>query len=153
MNRNGHARRVMKRQMKQKPPPIQSSMWDKFLWLFSTGIEHQPGPPENCTSDPRDIMGWDDDNGITIACSNVTCMESHIAELVTTTADLHVYQEHSADAFTIGGLRQQFQTKNRSLIAGPLDPNVKGHKLGGVAASARSEGTPAYPDCAQISRI
>ena len=53
--------------------------------------------------------------------------------------DLHVFQEHSAHAHTIGGLRQKFIDKNRNLIAGPLDPNAKGHKLGGVAASARKD--------------
>ena len=118
--------------------PLQATVWDQFAWLFSTGIEHQPGP-DPIGTDPHELLDWDNDKVITIFSSNITCLETHAVDLARTKADLHVFQEHSADKATISRLAGIFLKNKRSLVAGPLDPNVKGHKLGGVAASAKRE--------------
>ena len=106
-------------------------------WLFTTGIEHQPGP-EVATVHHEDLIAFDGSHktAIVLETSNITCLETHMDELVNSNADFTFFQEASALPAVIATTKSKFlNNTNKVIDVGCLDPTTK-HNVGGVGACA-----------------
>ena len=85
--------------------------------LFSSGIEHQPGP--TCL------------RNFTLIVGNITCLNTHLQQVSNIKADAMVFQEHSCLPGEWAAMHKHMRNKRKRLILGQLDPEVK-HNLGGL---------------------
>ena len=131
---------------------MQGSGMDHQQWLFSTGIEHQPGPGcgkiaaalaliarySNIYQAHADyIMGYTTiHKDIQIEVANITHAGNHVLDLCRRTCDAMLVQEHTLTPKDIGKVRGILKAKRWKSIFGSLDPQSK-TALGGVGALAK----------------
>ena len=83
--------------------------------LFTSGIEHQPGPTSL--------------RNFTLIVGNITCLNTHWQQVSNIEADAMVFQEHSCPPGEWAAMHKHMRKKRKRLILGRLDPEVK-HNLG-----------------------
>ena len=110
-------------------------------WLFSTGIEHQPGPDSDFKTLPSDIVDFDNipSHAILLESINVTCLETNLEEVISSKADFSFLQETSATPATVSAIKNLISATGKKVDIGCLDPTTKAHNVGGVGACAKKQ--------------
>lgn len=98
-------------------------------WLYTTGIEHQPGPAHNA---PARFQVLD-----SINCTNLHTHQDHV---LCGEADFTLLQEVSANPPTIANLKTAFREKGHQLLCTSTDTSAT-HFVGGVGGIAKNPKT------------
>lgn len=114
--------------------------------LFSTSIEHQPGPIAWKTFAalcPTVIRQWNETRLQTnmskyfcLEVGNITNLMTHISEVAGTDADAFIFQEHSCPPQQWADATRKLRSMRRQTTLGILDPESR-HNLGGLGVTTK----------------
>ena len=140
------------------------STFNHFVWLCSTGVEHQPGPEHAATVSGKhvclraktpdssglsfpdchalwpqpSVLLWDPKYGMILESKNVPCLDTYKQEMINRLAHASLLQEVSCPSAKLGSMRKLYVDHSQQLLATAPAPFLNAI-TGDVSAIARRQ--------------